>query len=143
MAISEWQSVVRWAECDAAGIIYHARVFDWFSEGRITWLKNHGLDYYEVLRPQGIELLVKSANAAFHHTLHPGDTVRLSVALETVTPTRAVFHYRVAAPSAPELVAIEGVTEHAFVIGGRARRLDRAAPQILEQWQRSLRVGAC
>ncbi len=138
MAVSEWRSVVRWAECDAAGIIYHARVFDWFSEGRITWMKEHNLDYYEVLRPEGIELLVKSANAAFHHTLRPGDPVHLTIALDTITPTRAVFRYRVAAPASVDVAAIEGITEHAFVVGGRARRLDRLAPDILRRWQRSL-----
>ncbi len=134
---SEWHSRVRWAECDAAGIIYHARVFDWFSEGRIAWLMDHALDYYEVLRPHGIELLVKSATASFHHTLHPGDPVRLLLESEIVTPTRVSFRYRVLAPQMADVVAIEGLTEHAFVVEGRARRLDRFAPEIYAQFARA------
>lgn len=133
---SEWHSRVRWAECDAAGIIYHARVFDWFSEGRIVWLTDHALDYYQVLRPHGIELLVKSASASFHHTLHPGDPVRLMVEPESVTPTRVSFRYRVDAPGRVDVVAIEGLTEHAFVVEGHARRLDRLAPDIYAQFER-------
>lgn len=137
MAVAtEWNSQVRWAECDAAGIIYHARVFDWFSEGRIAWLNEHGLGYYDVLRAHGIELLVKTATATFHHTLHPGDPVRLTISLETLTPTRVSFHYRVAAPANPDITALEGITEHAFVVDNRARRLNRMFPDLFAQFER-------
>lgn len=135
---SEWNSRVRWSECDAAGIIYHARVFDWFSEGRIAWLSDHGLDYYDVLRKRRIELLVKTANSSFHHTLRPGDPVRLVIAVGELSFTRVTFHYRVLAPSNPDVTALEGWTEHAFVIDDRAKRLDRAAPDILAQFERAL-----
>lgn len=137
MAQSEWQSEVRWAECDAAGIIYHARVLDWFSEGRIVWLRDHGLDYYDVLRSAGIDLLVKSANVTFHHSLRPGDPVHLGIVVETVTPTRVTFRYRVEVPDVPKIAAIEGMTEHAFVMEGRARRMDRLAPDIFHHLEQS------
>ncbi len=133
---SEWNSWVRWAECDAAGIIYHARVFDWFSEGRIAWLNDHQLSYYELLRPHGVELLVKSATAAFHHALRHGDPVRLRISMETLTPTRVSFRYWMAAPANPDVTALEGLTEHAFVVDNRARRLDRMFPDIFAQFER-------
>lgn len=132
-----WQSDVRWAECDAAGIIYHARVLDWFSEGRIAWLKAHGLDYYEVLRTQGIELLVKSANVSFHHTLRPGDPIDLITDVDLLTPTRVSFRYRIRAPQDTSLWAVEGQTEHAFVMNGRARRLNRVAPALFTLFEQS------
>lgn len=128
---SQWMSRVRWAECDAAGIIYHAHVFDWFSEARITWLAEHDLDYYDVLRTRRIELLVKTANASFHHTLRPGDPIHLIVAAGELSPTRVTFHYSIAAPAHADVMAIEGFTEHAFVVDNRAKRLDRTAPDIL------------
>jgi acyl-CoA thioester hydrolase len=135
---SQWLSQVRWAECDAAGIIYHAHVFDWFSEARIAWLKEHHLDYYDVLRARSIELLVKTANASFHHTLRPGDPIRIVVTAGELSPTRVTFHYRVTAPANPEITAIEGFTEHAFVVENRAKRLDRTAPDILAQFERAI-----
>ena len=137
-SVSEWNSRVRWAECDAAGIIYHAHVFDWFSEGRIVWLKEHQLDYYDCLRPRRIELLVKSATAKFHHSLQPGDPIRLSIAAGQLSPTRVAFHYQVSSPDNPSLVALEGLTEHAFVVDGRAKRLDRSAPDILSRFAEAL-----
>ena len=63
--------------------------------------------------------------------------MQLDIALEVVTPTRATFRYRVAAPEASHITAIEGMTEHAFVIDGRARRLNRVAPEIFLQFERS------
>ena len=135
---SAWNSQVRWAECDAAGIIYHARVFDWFSEGRIAWLRDHALDYYEVLRPRGVDLLVKSAHAAFRHTLHPGDAVKLLVTVEELSFTRVSFCYRVLTPQNLEVEALSGITEHAFVADGRAKRLDRFAPDIMERFEQAL-----
>ncbi len=137
-SVSEWNSRVRWAECDAAGIIYHARVFDWFSEGRIVWLKEHQLDYYDHLRPLRIELLVKSATASFHHSLRPGDPIRLTVTADQLSPTRITFHYQVLPLQSPGLVALEGLTEHAFVVDGRAKRLDRAAPDVFAQFAQAL-----
>lgn len=134
----EWTTRVRWAECDAAGIIYHAHVFDWFSEARISWLRQYDLDYYGVLRARGIELLVKSANASFHHTLKPGDPVRLLVSAGELSKTRVTFRYRVLAPSNPDVTALEGFTEHAFVVNGRAQRMDRAALDILGRFERAI-----
>ena len=137
-AVSEWNSRVRWAECDAAGIIYHARVFDWFSEGRIVWLSAHQLDYYAELRPRRIELLVKLANASFHHSLLPGNPIRLSITVGQLSPTRVTFQYQVWSPDNPALLALEGFTEHAFVVDGRAKRLDRSAPDILARFAEAL-----
>lgn len=130
MESSRWVSRVRWAECDAAGIIYHARVFDWFSEGRLSWLQDHNLNYYDVLRPDGIELLVKTSTASFHHALRPGDPIVLTITLQAITPTRATFQYRIGAPANPAVEALTGVTEHAFVVNGRATRIDRFRPAV-------------
>ena len=82
---------------------------------------------------------MKSATASFHHTLLPGDPVVLRVELESLTPTRAAFHYRVAAPANPQVTALEGVTEHAFVVEGRARRLDRMLPGLFAQFEQGQR----
>ncbi|AEW03715.1 thioesterase [Sulfobacillus acidophilus DSM 10332] len=137
---TQWETVVRWAECDAAGIIYHARVFDWFSEARVSWLAEHALSYYHVLRPQGVELLVKSAHAHFRHALAPGDRVRVTIRLQQITPTRATFHYEGFLWREEWILALEGETDHAFVQGGRAQRLDRRHPDIYQAFCESLEI---
>jgi acyl-CoA thioester hydrolase len=126
---------VRWSECDPAGIIYHAHVFDWFSEGRIAWLSRLGLSYYEVLRPQGFELLVLECQARFLHTLRPGDTAELDIGAADLTPTRVTFYYRVRLEGR---VVVEGVTRHVFVMAGHAVNLRKRAPGLYDLWARSI-----
>ena len=124
---TEFGLTVRWAECDAAGIIYHARVFDWFSEARVTWLAQTGLSYYTHLRPRGVELLVLATEARFHRPLGPGAKVTVRAGVTKFTPTRMTFRYLVTLDG---VLAVEGATHHAFVIAGRAANLRKSAPDI-------------
>jgi acyl-CoA thioester hydrolase len=138
-ALSQWETEVRWAECDAAGIVYHARVLDWFSEARVLWLSEHDLDYYEVLRSRGIELLVKSAEIAFRRAMKPKDAIRVDVSVSQVTPTRATFSYQVwSRRHTTWQVTAMGVTEHAFVVEERAARLDRVWPELYALFQQGV-----
>ncbi len=133
--MATWHSVVRWSEVDAAGIIYHARVFDWFSETRIAWLRQHQLDYYTVLRSVNLELLVKKAEAEFTYALQLGDDIRVIAHVTDISATRCTFRYQIASPQDPDKYAIVGSTAHAFVVDGRAKRLDRYAPEILQRFR--------
>ncbi|MHB1610102.1 MAG: acyl-CoA thioesterase [Sulfobacillus sp.] len=135
--MATWNSVVRWSEVDAAGIIYHAHVFDWFSETRIAWLHEHLLDYYTVLRQVNVELLVKDAHAKFFHALQLGDVVAVTARLTEISATRCAFTYLIDAPGRPGTLAVIGSTDHAFVVGGRAKRLDRYAPDLLTRFRQA------
>lgn len=135
---SDWITTVRWAECDPAGIIYHARVFDWFSEARAVWLREHGLDYYREIRSRGIELLVRDAGLTFRHALRPGDRVVVKTILKEYTATRALFNYRVIREVGSSHTAVYGQTSHVFVVNGRARRLDRAFPDLAQRFQEQI-----
>ncbi len=131
-----WTTRLRWGECDAAGIIYHAHLFDWFSEARVQWLREHNMDYYKILRPKGLELLVRHAEADFFHAMRPGDLCEVRARLSSLTPTRARFTYHVAISGGAE--TSRGVTEHIFVLTGRAVRLDRTFPEYYQSLQQLL-----
>ena len=129
---------VRWAECDPAGIIYHARAFDWFSEGRLAWLEARHLSYYDVLRARGVDLLVMGCDARFLHMLRPGDRLSLTTRVGALTPTRLHFMYAVEAGGR---AVIEGATRHVFVAGGHAINLKKRHPDIYEALLASLGGG--
>ncbi len=135
MPMVMWRTDVRWAECDAAGIIYHAHLFDWFSEARICWLENHHLDYYKILRPRAIELLVRHAEVQFFHAMHPGDNIAVHIALEGISATRAKFSYHVFNQADAKVETSRGLTEHIFVSQGHAIRLDRQQPELFARFQ--------
>jgi len=118
---------VRWAECDAAGILYHARVFDWFSEARILWLAGIGHSYYQDWRPNGLELLVREAHASFVRAMRPGERLELDAWVDERLGARLRFRYRV---RHQDEIAVEGFTEHVFVQNGHAVNLARVAPDL-------------
>lgn len=123
----EWRSTVRWAECDAAGIIFHGRVFEWFSEARVAWLANIGVSYYGDVVPSGVELLVTHAAAQFQRPLKPGDAVAVEAGVSRLSPARLHFAYRVWRQGS---VAVFGETQHAFVVRGRAGNIKKAQPWL-------------
>jgi acyl-CoA thioester hydrolase len=118
---------VRWAECDAAGVLYHAHALDWFSEARVVWLESIDASYYQHVRQEGIELLVLDVFARFPRALHPGDAIDVTAWVDELTPTRMRFVYRVEHQGR---VAVEGFTRHAFVREGRAVSLSKASPLL-------------
>jgi acyl-CoA thioester hydrolase len=129
---------VRWAECDAAGIIYHAHAFDWFSEGRLAWLEAHGLSYYDVLRARGVDLLVLECEARFGRMLRPGEAVTVTTRAGGLTPTRVAFHYQVEAGGR---TAATGVTRHVFVAAGHAISLSKRCPDIFAALRGQVAAG--
>ncbi|MDA8200203.1 MAG: thioesterase family protein [Thermaerobacter sp.] len=124
-----WPLTVRWAECDAAGIIFHGRVFEWFSEARVAWLARNGVSYYRDVVPEGVELLVTEATAQFRRPLKAGDGVAVEVWVSRLSPARMHFAYR--AWHGRE-TAVAGETHHAFVMDGRAGNLKKAHPRLYE-----------
>jgi acyl-CoA thioester hydrolase len=125
---------VRWAECDAAGIVYHPRVLDWFSEARVAWLEAAGASYYNDVRAEHVELLVLDLAVQFVRALRPGDAVQVDVWADELTAARMRFCYRVEHQGR---VAVEGFTRHAFVRDGRAVNLSRAAPALFARLERT------
>lgn len=124
-----WPLTVRWAECDAAGIIFHGRVFEWFSEARVAWLAHNGVSYYRDVVPMRVELLVTEATAQFRRPLRPGDAVVVEARVSHLTPARIYFAYRVWHGAE---VAVAGETHHAFVTEGRAGNVKKTHPRLYE-----------
>jgi acyl-CoA thioester hydrolase len=60
--VCEQEREVRWGDCDAAGIVYYARYFDWFTDGRIALLKQIALPYQQFFHEQGITVVAVEAS---------------------------------------------------------------------------------
>lgn len=123
--------VITWGDCDAAGISYYARYFDWFTNGRMFFLKKNGLPYMTAFHDQGITIVGLKAECQYKHTLRPEDEVVLETTLAELTKTRVAFTYKILKEDGT--IAAFGRTEHAFVDQeGKPFNLSKRYP---EKWQ--------
>ena len=106
---------VGWGDSDAAGIVYYARYFDWFSNGRIQLFKKYGLPYMAVFHRQNINMVALEAGCRYKKSLQPEETVILETELDTLSRTRIGFKYKILKQDGTP--AAEGFTVHAYVDG--------------------------
>lgn len=124
--------VVRWGECDAAGIVYHPVYIDWFSVARMNFMKENGVSYMDSFHDGGIVLVVLEALGRFRKTLRAEDKAYVQAKLVERSRTRLKMAYEVYNEH-QELCAL-GHTEHAFVdmSSNKAVNLAKRAPEL---WQ--------
>ena len=105
---------VRWGDCDAAGMVYYAKYFDLFTDGRIALLQQIGLPYQQTFQDQGIVVVAVEAICRYRKNLKPEEKYLLTTRLAHLTRSRMVFEY-VITKYDDHGVAAEGKTVHAYV----------------------------
>ena len=103
--------VVRYAETDMMGVVYHGNYLPWFEVGRTTLLKEMGLSYKE-MEQQGYRLPVLEVTAKYHRPAVYDDTLTIVTRLREVPVLRIRLHYEVR--RGEELLAT-GETVHVFI----------------------------
>lgn len=103
--------VVRYAETDMMGVVYHGNYLPWFEVGRTTLLKEMGLSYRE-MEQQGYRLPVLEVTAKYHRPAVYDDTLTIVTRLQEVPVLRIRLEYEVR--RGEELLAT-GETVHVFI----------------------------
>lgn len=125
---------VRWGDCDAAGIVYYARFFDWFTDGRIALLKQIGLPYQQFFHEQGVTVVAVEASCRYKKTLKPEEKYILRTTLSYLGRTRMIFDYLITKPGENPGKAAGGRTTHAYVdVTGRPFDLKKKRPALWEK----------
>lgn len=121
---------VRYPEVDRMGVAHHRNHFVWFEIGRTELMREAGLPYAGV-EEGGLFLPVIEAACTYHAPARYDEEVRVTTTLETVSPARATFAYRLERVADGRLLA-SGTTTHAAIDAtGRPRRLPQALRRIL------------
>ncbi|MBI4230751.1 MAG: acyl-CoA thioesterase [Planctomycetes bacterium] len=76
------------------GVVYHARLLDWFEQGRTEFLRRVGPSY-KVLEAQGVFLPVVKADLAYRVPLRYDDEVEVETRLVRLGAVTAEFRYLV------------------------------------------------
>ena len=111
MIVSRTQVVVRYAETDMMGVVYHGSYLPWFEVGRTTLLKELGLAYRQ-LEADGFRLPVLEVSAKYFRPALYDDTITIITTLRERPLLRIRLEYEVR--RGDELLAT-GTTVHAFI----------------------------
>ena len=132
--VCELAREVRWGDCDAAGIVYYARFFDWFTDGRIALLKQIGLPYQQFFHEQGVTVVAVEASCRYRKTLKPEEKYNLRTTLFRLGRTRMIFDYLITKPGEDPGKATSGRTTHAYVgATGKPFDLKKKRPALWEK----------
>jgi acyl-CoA thioester hydrolase len=111
MIVSRSEVVVRYAETDMMGVVYHGNYLPWFEVGRTTLLKELGLAYRQ-LEADGYRLPVLEVSAKYFRPALYDDTLTIVTTLREKPLLRIRLDYEVR--RGDELIAT-GFTVHAFI----------------------------
>jgi len=92
MIQSRSQVVVRYAETDMMGVVYHGSYLPWFEIGRTTLLREQGLPYRE-LEAEGFRLPVLEVTARYLRPALYDDTITIITTLREKPTLRIHLEY--------------------------------------------------
>jgi acyl-CoA thioester hydrolase len=111
MIVSRAEIVVRYAETDMMGVVYHGSYLPWFEVGRTTLLKELGLAYQQ-LEADGYRLPVLEIGAKYFRPALYDDALTIVTTLREKPLLRIRLEYEVR--RGEELLAT-GFSIHAFI----------------------------
>ena len=111
MIVSRAEIVVRYAETDMMGVVYHGNYLPWFEVGRTTLLKELGLAYRQ-LEADGFRLPVLEVGAKYLRPALYDDTLTIVTTLRERPLLRIRLEYEVR--RGDELL-VTGFTVHVFI----------------------------
>ena len=111
MIQAQAEVVVRYAETDMMGVVYHGSYLPWFEVGRTHLLRQHGVVYRQ-LETEGFFLPVLEVNVRYLRPARYDDTITIVTTLREKPVLRIRLDYEVR--RGDELLAT-GQTTHAFI----------------------------
>ncbi len=105
------QRRIRWADADAAGILYFARMFDYFQEGEAELLRSVG---YEYRAEGGLGMPRRHVEATFHQVLPLDAPFWLRAKVAKLGTTSIRYEYHAFADEACQQLALEGAITVVF-----------------------------
>src|SRR5699024_4815584 len=127
--IKERKMVVPWSDCDAAGISYFPRNFEWYTNSYLEWLDHYGFSYMETFHEKGIAVVCLKADSEYKQMVKPMEEITIYTTLTSLTKTRLQFTYQVFKKN--DVLAATGFTNHAFVKqNGKPVNLEKELPTV-------------
>jgi len=114
---TEWSATklrVRYAETDQMGVVYYANYLVWFEVGRTEFCRQHGFEYRDMEREDGLCIIVAEAHCRYKAPARYDDEILVKTRLTAVRRRVLVFGYEIYR-QADNLLLAEGETTHVVV----------------------------
>lgn len=105
---------VRYAETDQMGVVYYANYLVWFEVGRTEFCRQHGFEYRDMEREDGLCIIVAEAQCRYKAPARYDDEILIKTRLTAVRRRVLVFGYEIYR-QADNLLLAEGETTHVVV----------------------------
>ncbi len=102
---------VRLQDVDAAGVVFFARILEFFHDALMEHLAQEGFSMPAMLAEGHLLAPIKHAEADYLAPLHFGDRVEIELVAAAVAPTEVTIGYRVLRETEPHVAAV-GQTRH-------------------------------
>jgi 1,4-dihydroxy-2-naphthoyl-CoA hydrolase len=113
------RQTVRFQDVDAAGIVFFARVFDYFHDAYVAFLRSRGAPLEDALQDGSWVAPLRHAEADYRRPLRFADSLAITVTVLAVEETEFRMGYRI---ETDDGVACEGETVHVSVDPNTFRR---------------------
>lgn len=119
MSLHTERRTVPFQDVDAAGIVFFARIFDYFHDAYVGFLRARGVPLEAAVRDRSWVAPLRHAEADYRRPLRFADDIAISVVSVTLDETEFRVRYRIETDDA---VACEGETVHVTVDPDTFRR---------------------
>ena len=123
---------VRFADTDAAGVVFFARYLAICHEAYEESLAAAGLDLKTFFAANAIVVPIARSECDYLRPLHPGDKLRVTVTPTPLTPESFALRFELFRLGPPEKLAARARTEHVCIAS--ANRARSPLPPALAAW---------
>lgn len=122
---------LRYSDSDQMGVVYHANYFTFFEQGRTLYLKELGIDYYDIEK-SGFIFPVRDVSCTYLSSIRLGEEVYCETILQNSSKVKLEFSHTIintdGEVKAKGATSIISVRKSDFKI----TRMDQALPKVFE-----------
>ena len=109
---------IYWEDTDAGGIVFYANYLKFFERARTEWLRNLGINQFELREQQHLQLVVVETQAKYLNPARLDDLLLITAQIKEAGRASVLFEqkaFRQSAPSKQDTLLCEGLVRVACV----------------------------
>ncbi len=100
-------------DTDAQGVVYNASYFRFLERARTEWLRTHGVDHNQILKQEGIVLVLVGTEVRFNRPARLDDMLYVTAELSELKGARFIFAQGIHRESPDGELLCRGIAEFA------------------------------